>query len=98
MCEQYGGVLNPKGNTCCAASCGKCGGSGCSQRPGGSTNCCASSIPSEVVCGPDQNAPCTFIGNPKFGKLILYKCSEKASQQWWSCSMIGWIQLLTGYI
>ena len=56
----YGGVENPKGEACCAASCGTCGGSGCSQRPGGKSNCCVGHIPLQQVCGPGQNAPCRF--------------------------------------
>ena len=28
------------GTHCCAASCGSCGGSGCSSRPGGASKCC----------------------------------------------------------
>lgn len=29
---------------CCPGFCGKCGGSGCSKRPGGSKNCCVNGI------------------------------------------------------
>ena len=32
------------GQTCCANSCGTCGGTGCSQRPGGVDSCCSSRI------------------------------------------------------
>lgn len=32
------------GNTCCAASCGSCGGSGCGSRPGGASSCCTSDV------------------------------------------------------
>merc|ERR1712070_1081578 len=41
---------------CCAASCGTCGGTGCSSRSGGSTKCCTSrlfgycSSPLDTVC------------------------------------------------
>lgn len=37
----------PSGNVCCAASCGTCGGTGCSQRPGGAAACCTTSIRAE---------------------------------------------------
>ena len=55
-CATYGGIKN--GNACCAASCGTCGGSDCSTRPGGLSNCCTDGIPSQQVCGPEQDAPC----------------------------------------
>lgn len=32
------------GTHCCAASCGSCGGSGCSSRPGGAYKCCTSKL------------------------------------------------------
>lgn len=32
------------GAYCCPGFCGKCGGSGCSKRPGGSENCCVKGI------------------------------------------------------
>ena len=35
---QGGGIKN--GQTCCLSDCGSCGGSGCSGRPGGRTQCC----------------------------------------------------------
>ena len=59
-CAPYGGILNSNVNKCCAASCGTCGGSGCSRRPGGRRKCCVRRIPSKRVCGPDQNAPCSL--------------------------------------
>jgi len=41
-CAWYGGIQteDPWNRVCCAASCGKCGGEGCEQRPGGAENCC----------------------------------------------------------
>ena len=38
------GILNSNGSACCAASCGRCGGSGCGQLPGGGSQCCSSAI------------------------------------------------------
>ena len=62
-CATYGGVRT--GDACCASSCGTCGGAlvvsqgtFCGARPGGFDNCCISGIPSQQVCGPDQDAPC----------------------------------------
>jgi hypothetical protein len=37
-----GGILN--GDTCCASSCGTCGGEDCSDRDGGSAGCCVGPI------------------------------------------------------
>ena len=45
------------GNTCCAASCGTCGGTGCGSRPGGSEACCSSNI-------ADSGRLCTEVGPP----------------------------------
>lgn len=36
------GIQN--GQACCAATCGSCGGSGCSARPGGASACCHGTI------------------------------------------------------
>ena len=43
-CSGYKGIPNPSGSACCAKKCGKCGGSGCSKRPGGKKNCCTGNI------------------------------------------------------
>ena len=54
-CAQYGGIINPKGNTCCLTSCGECGGSGCSGRDGGTAGCCVGTIQEEgYTCGVFQ--------------------------------------------
>ena len=55
-CAPYGGINS--GNVCCAASCGACGGKGCSKRPGGTSACCTKKIPIQQVCGLGQKAPC----------------------------------------
>ena len=62
-CEDFNGIYGTsyEDRICCAKSCGQCGGSGCSQRPGGAEVCCASSFLNVVnrVCGVrDQKAPC----------------------------------------
>jgi hypothetical protein len=46
------------GNICCAASCGKCGGSGCSGRPGGASKCCAGSIRDAQRSCAEFEPPC----------------------------------------
>ena len=46
------------GSSCCTRSCGTCGGSGCSQRPGGATNCCTSHITKKQNSCMVTSAPC----------------------------------------
>ena len=59
----YGGVVNENGNKCCSENCGTCGGSGCSKRGDVGDICCIGSIPSEQVCGPEQDAPCHLVSS-----------------------------------
>lgn len=49
----------PSGTACCALSCGVCGGSGCSSRPGGASNCCGGAF-SDRTCDENE-APCTIV-------------------------------------
>ena len=47
------------GEVCCAASCGTCGGSGCSGQPGGSSQCCKTTIrDSGVACATPSDTGC----------------------------------------
>jgi hypothetical protein len=58
-CEEVDGIAD--GGVCCPAECGECGGSGCSERPGGSESCCSEEVSgSDRYCDPDANvmAPC----------------------------------------
>jgi hypothetical protein len=48
------------GNTCCAASCGVCGGSNCSNRPGGGHNCCGGVIAKDKKYCGDVGPGCTL--------------------------------------
>jgi len=50
------GILNPKNDTCCSASCGTCGGEGCGGRDGGASTCCVSHITDE--CGDEDSVVC----------------------------------------
>jgi hypothetical protein len=52
------GIAND--NTCCAASCGSCGGSGCSTRPGGSEACCVGTIEAAGVSCTESGPPCVM--------------------------------------
>jgi len=49
------------GDYCCPESCGKCGGSGCSGRHGGKSNCCTSAIRANgISCADTPRAPCKW--------------------------------------
>uniref|UniRef100_A0A7S4N5U2 Uncharacterized protein n=1 Tax=Odontella aurita TaxID=265563 RepID=A0A7S4N5U2_9STRA len=49
------------GIACCAAMCGdQCGGSGCSQRPGGASACCANTVKDEGFPCVMGEAPCVM--------------------------------------
>lgn len=55
-------------NVCCASSCGSCGGSQCSQRPGGKSKCCTGAITDEArTCSSGTDDGC----------LIPYKTPEQ---------------------
>ena len=45
-------------NVCCAKSCGKCGGTGCNDFPGGSKSCCSGTITRAANSCSDHAAPC----------------------------------------
>ena len=46
-------------SVCCSTSCGACGGSECSSRPGGKSSCCSSGIKSSgQYCSDTGKAPC----------------------------------------
>eukprot|EP00903_Cladosiphon_okamuranus_P016927 g15603.t1 len=53
------GILSTLGQYCCPATCGRCGGVGCSQLPGGEDNCCTSKIKERGdMCAVTGAAPC----------------------------------------
>lgn len=44
---------------CCPTTCGTCAGTGCSGRPGGSSQCCGGGIKaSQILCEDGVSAPC----------------------------------------
>ena len=45
---------------CCALSCGVCGGTGCSARPGGASACCTGPIKAAKKSCKKHAAPCTL--------------------------------------
>merc|ERR1740117_180687 len=52
------GISNAKGTVCCAKSCGACGGSGCSKRPGGPGKCCSQKFTRQ--CTDSSDTACTM--------------------------------------
>ena len=73
-CDDFDGVADLTGKTCCAKICGKCGGSGCTNRPGGKESCCYKFIPKTQICGEDLgpwgrvSAPCHLKKQEDTGK------------------------------
>eukprot|EP01083_Nonionella_stella_P019334 53772_1 len=49
-----------KQDTCCAFSCGTCGGTGCSDRPGGAEKCCQTPIRDSNETCDHSVAPCVI--------------------------------------
>jgi hypothetical protein len=63
--EEGGVFASP--DICCAASCGTCGGTGCTSRPGSTANCCTGAVGSNGVACEDnglEDAPCSFSASP----------------------------------
>ena len=56
------GIVN--GNVCCPASCGRCGGPGCSGLPGGADACCTTNIRETGVSCQEGGAPCLIPDDP----------------------------------
>jgi hypothetical protein len=46
------------GTACCPESCGQCGGTGCSQFPGGASQCCTGNILEAGLSCADYEPPC----------------------------------------
>eukprot|EP00903_Cladosiphon_okamuranus_P007850 g7592.t2 len=60
-CSGDAGIL--KGDICCEASCGTCGGSGCSGRGNGQDSCCTKNIAANgETCSMKGTAPCIMDG------------------------------------
>jgi hypothetical protein len=56
QCVAAGGL--PNQDTCCAAGCGRCGGNGCGDLPGGADACCVGTINEAAV--PCGTPPCVM--------------------------------------
>ena len=64
MCSNGVRSLGGYGSVCCPRSCGSCDGLGCSQRPGGQTNCCGNSIwrLGKACAASNDGGPCIIGG------------------------------------
>ncbi|CAM9985894.1 unnamed protein product [Ectocarpus sp. 6 AP-2014] len=61
-CSSDAGIL--QGDICCEASCGTCGGTGCSDRGYGQDSCCTKNIAANGdKCSETGAAPCVVDGN-----------------------------------
>ena len=58
------GVVHPTHHVCCNATCGLCGGHGCSSRPGGPRQCCMPAIlRTGRVCESQADVACILRGS-----------------------------------
>jgi len=82
------GVKNEKGTQCCAASCGQCGGEGCSHRTGGKLNCCTTWFGPEP-CADATSVACKIPERPNWWckNGILNKKSTHCCHE--SCGTCG---------
>ena len=71
-CKQ--GILNAKGNVCCASSCGTCGGASCGELPGGSANCCVKKIQKQGESCDEAPPPCVMHRTEQ--SVCLYNLKE----------------------
>lgn len=77
------------GTTCCAASCGVCGGQGCGGREGGSASCCFGPIQQSGLSCTDNPPPCV-VGLPvNPGNLVNPFCARDSN---WLGSTAGGIR------
>jgi hypothetical protein len=82
-CNDIGGISDALGLTCCASSCGICGGTGCDSRPGGADSCC-----SDVVTSANQ-----ICGQPPCVREVEASASTARRD---ACSAIGGISDASG--
>lgn len=72
------GIYNVYTGTCCAKSCGACGGAACGSLPGGANACCTSRVATNGrYC--DQNgdfAPCSFLYSEYYSGGSLFQSKE----------------------
>ena len=68
------GILNKKGDICCLASCGSCGGHSCAELPGGSANCCVKKIQDKKESCDEAPPPCVM--HKKDKSVCLYNLKD----------------------
>ncbi|KAG5177111.1 hypothetical protein JKP88DRAFT_249023 [Tribonema minus] len=78
------GILSGDKSVCCPARCGKCGGTGCQNFPGGASQCCTTNIQAtDLLCaGTAVPAPCSFaktLGGPTVTCATKTDCDLTAS-------------------
>ena len=68
------GVLHPSRRVCCNATCGLCGGRGCSSRPGGAPQCCMPAIlRTGRVCESRADVACILRGSSSYTRGDLLR-------------------------
>ena len=68
------GVLHPSSRVCCNATCGLCGGRGCSSRPGGAPQCCMPAIlRTGRVCESRADVACILRGSSNYTRGDLLR-------------------------
>ena len=63
QCEIFNqGIYHVYSKSCCANSCGSCGGTGCGALPGGAQACCTGAVAqsAKLCTASDTHAPCRF--------------------------------------
>lgn len=74
------GLVHPTHRVCCNASCGACGGRGCSKRPGGPRLCCMPAIMRDGrPCQSAQDVGCTLEADPPANISLDYLQVQQAS-------------------
>ena len=57
-CQSIGGIISKDGIACCPAKCGRCGGQGCPQLPGGKEDCCGQEVEKNAPSCKTSGPPC----------------------------------------
>ena len=71
------GILGPN-DVCCAAECGRCGGSGCGALPGGGSSCCAGGSGVSRTRSCHDNPPPCVVGG---GHMAFIKPEDRMAEQ-----------------
>lgn len=89
------------GSTCCAASCGSCGGSGCGLRPGGGKACCTGTINEAAVSCDESKAPCVITISKKMGSnssfAVQNRTTSGTGHGWTGAQVMFWKTISESY-